>query len=379
MNAVLPFCHSVATKNTLRKVFFSFHILMFRTSARFSLSKMINLPPVKGPNVVDSLRILQSTNLVLSLQQQDGQEACFALQADNRNKNPRQFLFPKAFLQSISLTHAGHHERVRKDSLNGHAELFSKLTGPQQQACGEQMANSLAIEHAIHEIIFQELPRYELRCVGIEEEHGFRNSIVMLVDRLAALQALAASYRPTNAHADRVHALLAIPLSALLVHDMSALQGYLEEFLSSQQLLLRPKLHVHFHIQHLLFPGLKHLWKSHAHTLENLFSLHNLAVCPQGEELGVLLTLTVGKSRVTLDLPGGKRSLGETSLECAFRETWEEIGIDLSAASIRPDSGGPWTVVAHQVHHQMSCFLTLGNELMGCLPGIHQQQLCDKS
>jgi ADP-ribose pyrophosphatase YjhB (NUDIX family) len=39
-------------------------------------------------------------------------------------------------------------------------------------------------------------------------------------------------------------------------------------------------------------------------------------------------------TKVEIDVPGGKRELGETSLECMQRETWEEIGWDLYSSRI---------------------------------------------
>jgi 8-oxo-dGTP pyrophosphatase MutT (NUDIX family) len=42
----------------------------------------------------------------------------------------------------------------------------------------------------------------------------------------------------------------------------------------------------------------------------------------------------LGANRVTLDLPGGKRHLGETSLDCAIRETQEETSLHASKAWI---------------------------------------------
>jgi len=40
----------------------------------------------------------------------------------------------------------------------------------------------------------------------------------------------------------------------------------------------------------------------------------------------------------TLTLPGGKRRLGETSLDCALRECYEETGIDASQLDVSPET-----------------------------------------
>ena len=53
-----------------------------------------------------------------------------------------------------------------------------------------------------------------------------------------------------------------------------------------------------------------------------------------GEELWALVMVQREAGGVVVDLPGGKRHLGEVALECALREAKEEVGIDFSGASV---------------------------------------------
>lgn len=58
-------------------------------------------------------------------------------------------------------------------------------------------------------------------------------------------------------------------------------------------------------------------------------------------DLSVLVMAYADKDVWSLDLPGGKRHLGETSWECARRETWEEssVRVDINGLWLQPLSG----------------------------------------
>ena len=66
-------------------------------------------------------------------------------------------------------------------------------------------------------------------------------------------------------------------------------------------------------------------------------------------------------------LPGGKRELGETSWECAMRETREETNLDLRSLVQTPDTASDWTVTGQLGDYYFIAF----KELLTKFPGLN--------
>ncbi|MCP3969823.1 MAG: NUDIX domain-containing protein [Rhodobacteraceae bacterium] len=85
-----------------------------------------------------------------------------------------------------------------------------------------------------------------------------------------------------------------------------------------------------------------------------MFSGAKLAVLSAGHVLAFLRDMKPGIVYPGLwDLPGGGRETGESPLDCALRECWEEAGLRLRPADvvwsreyIRPGAGATWFFVA---------------------------------
>lgn len=246
---------------------------------------------------------------------------------------------------------------------------------------------ALKVERCLHTIIFSATRKYTVRFAErIELKYGFRSSLIVLVDHMDALHERVRHYNPaTNVHSDKAHCLVAVSLHSIVTKSQSELLGEIGAQLRQCRDVLteEAKLALHYHIAKAIWPGINCQWESSipSHpipscSVENLLSLFHLARCSHAEELGVLLTGRMEKQqRMVLDMPGGKRELPETSLECAVRETWEETGIDLGHAAMRPQLGGwaasPWTIMQRHVLQSMSCFVAYGADLLARLPYYH--------
>lgn len=377
-------------------------------------------PPPSHNHVVSSPLELGTTHLILSW---DCARQVYTLSPEN-NKNPRVLLLPpQMFVEEAEGSSQESIARVQKDALYGQQLLLEGKSAEERFA---QQASMLQLETSLQHLLNAHLPRHTLRIVGgVEERHGFRNSLVCLVDRMQNLRGWVESYKgledatalsivpplrrrrkPTEQKCsaedeDRVHALLAVSLEKMASLSYDDFVIYLKDSLRERGWLLREKVHVHFHIQYVLWPGINRLWRkssvasassaatptpSHSSVDENMSAqtaentgngdlglgfLGDLARAPISENdgVGIVFSVCVGRSRLILDLPGGKRMLGETSLECAIRETKEEIGLDLYEAHINgqqppsPSSEWNWSIVQHHVYHTMSCFVAYGKDL----------------
>jgi hypothetical protein len=89
------------------------------------------------------------------------------------------------------------------------------------------------------------------------------------------------------------------------------------------------------------------------------------------DSISVLVAAWMYPDCVQFDVTGGKRDLGETSLECAIRETFEETGIDLNNPNIRGaddfifdlstknDNASPWYLTHRLKGREMTTCLYL--------------------
>jgi hypothetical protein len=94
------------------------------------------------------------------------------------------------------------------------------------------------------------------------------------------------------------------------------------------------------------------------------------------EEIGVMATVEIKSKKIVIDISGGKRELNETPLECATRETYEEIGFDFTTIPVQeikemkdgeieePRSKYDWIITEHVKLDDMSCFLVVHSSVL---------------
>jgi hypothetical protein len=87
------------------------------------------------------------------------------------------------------------------------------------------------------------------------------------------------------------------------------------------------------------------------------------------ENYGFLVSIEIKSRKIVVDISGGKRELGEISLECCVRETFEELGFDfrhlLLNSSLRDgkeegfEGELDWNLFDQVELDTMTCFLLL--------------------
>jgi hypothetical protein len=228
----------------------------------------------------------------------------------------------------------------------------------------------------------------------IVDIHDCDNSVALMFGKSSVMKACAvetteALKGPERLHDDQATAIVAIPLSLLRDHasnTAACLQAVLDEIEASNPTVheLIKDMQVSTgnvkllnHIEGNLLDGLKPNGKWLA---DDLFkNLDDRKFCPwlpselliAPDDVSILLTFTKWKSSCDISLPGGKRSLGENSLQCCVRETREETGLDLSQARMRasdnfaaprPNSSCPWTLALH-LQLNLNCYVYLHDSL----------------
>lgn len=218
---------------------------------------------------------------------------------------------------------------------------------------------------------------------SVSTHHEMHSSVFAMLGHVSAMQALTANYRALDKdHEDRVDHLYAIPLQDILKYDgKKSMTAYFERIVRSLYPDIKRedsiKVSIKHHLLEVLFAGIQKKWKNKHGVLSHEDSLH----CPYqlarrrsagSEDLAMIVSIVLcGKSSIKnkfeIDVPGGKRELGESSLECAIRETWEEVGIDLSGCSLFEDVSdclsSPWVICQHRELNDYSCYVALHHDL----------------
>lgn len=88
-------------------------------------------------------------------------------------------------------------------------------------------------------------------------------------------------------------------------------------------------------------------------------------------QISVLIAMWIYPDAVIFDVPGGKRSLGETSLDSALRQTNDEIKLDLKDSYVResgienslPIESGPWYLCSN-LKYNAECYIYLHESMI---------------
>jgi hypothetical protein len=215
-------------------------------------------------------------------------------------------------------------------------------------------------------------PKFNFSKVRIKnkllQNHLLKNSLLIMVGEMDFLKRIERKEelpessslwdkRTTTSHKDRVHHLFPISFQQVLqlkdkpkkwkeyffnnlypiFHEL-----WPKQFKSAEEFVEKYKMKIHFHILDCLVPYLltleKHIRKNgHRKSDQQMNPTYRLFRWLIDNNLldhfGFLLSVEIKSQKVVIDLSGGKRELGETSLECGIRETYEELGFDFSSAS----------------------------------------------
>ena len=211
------------------------------------------------------------------------------------------------------------------------------------------------------------------------------------------------NHRHRSQHTDRVDHL--IPISLQQIWKLRSMKK-MKEKMKQWYYYLQPYLafihddetdiKLHFHIEELLVPYLVSLMhqdpsplgvdhtsiqtqrRSLFHIIQALMRAdQNCKEDPEARlnQYGVLLTVEVKeknkKKKLKIDIPGGKREITETSLECALRETYEEIGFDFSSC-LQWNDEGQATQHGIQETAEFVLYNKVDVDSMSCFPICHR-------
>eukprot|EP01040_Poterioochromonas_malhamensis_P005254 gene5254-5634_t len=223
----------------------------------------------------------------------------------------------------------------------------------------------------------------------------YYNSLLLIIGDLDELMTLPNKEEKWNQrlqtdHKDRLSHF--IPISFQRIYDLSNKEKKLSKFIhdlllsqseekitSTKVPISEMKIDLHFHLVEIIFPYIKSLihnlktksYRSHftkrtepnAHPSLSDF-IEKLLSEDEGllDRYGLLLTVEVKTKKLKVDVPGGKREIAETSLECAIRETFEEVGFDFEDLlknhenATRVMEGEEWKLGQRFDADSMSCF-----------------------
>lgn len=223
----------------------------------------------------------------------------------------------------------------------------------------------------------------------------YYNSLLLIIGDVDELIALSHKEEKWNQrlqteHKDRLNHF--IPISFQRIYDLSSKEKKLSKFIHESLLsqseekitstkvpISEMKIDLHFHLVEIIFPYIKSLihnlktksrgshftnrTEPNAHPSLSDF-IEKLLSEDEGllDRYGLLLTVEVKTKKLKVDVPGGKREIAETSLECAVRETFEEVGFDFEDLSKNHENetqvteGEEWKLGQRFDADSMSCF-----------------------
>lgn len=174
-----------------------------------------------------------------------------------------------------------------------------------------------------------------------------RNALAIYVAPFDRILALSNIYKrdlsaEDGGHEDRVHGIFPCRLSDIYLLQYSSrkdqqrfFQQQLQHFNVPESFSASLKIDIHFHVGEVIVPGVARHWSGVIALWRELFTRErqlrsgSASTSPDWtESLSLLVTYYIKKSgkKIEIDVPGGKRDLGETPYCCMQREVWEEIG-----------------------------------------------------
>lgn len=323
--------------------------------------------------VVDSLEALPSKKLKFNVLK-NGDDVLYGITSDKTSKGTSE----KILLFEQKLIIADFEQFVRSEEGR---QLWTLLL--QNSISGHHFRTQLPpITRDIFQYTYQQLVFETLICNNLKlrfpsimrskeirfsktafDYQNLRNALAIYVAPFEHILQLSRDYRTLSSsdggHDDRVHGIFPLRLSDIFSLNRSTgkerkrfflhllYHNYrLSEFLSTP--VGEVKVDIHFHVDEVIIPGVCEKWSGiFAHWRHQFLNTRSLRTSnsnnrtgnPSWEDLSVLLTFFVNKSgsKVEIDVPGGKRDIGETPLQCMHREVWEEIGFRPAEDSL------PWT------------------------------------
>lgn len=177
-----------------------------------------------------------------------------------------------------------------------------------------------------------------------------RSALAIYIAPHDHLTSLAHGYRRNmqgaeDGHVDRVHGIFPCRLVDIFALFRSSgkdrkrfFQHLLQQYNVVEAFHASVKIDLHYHVDDIIFPGVTTHWQGlFAFLRQELLGRRELrSSAPSSyESLCIMFTYAINKagSKIEIDVPGGKRDLGETPLQCMQREVWEEIGFHPSEDS----------------------------------------------
>lgn len=272
----------------------------------------------------------------------------------NKGKSDKAFVLSESELNSLfhSFVSSSQGEQVWSSLLDSslYGLHYRTLLSPIEKDRFKSIFHHLVYEQIIRSYLLVRfpsiLPLKEIRLAKTAFDYqDLRNALAIYVAPYDRLVALSRDYsrvvsETEDGHKDRVNGIFPCRLSDILALARSTTKDKKKLFL---QLLQRSgvreaftgsvKMDLHFHVDEVIFPGVTIHWQGifsflrHEHLLSRSTRISSLS-SSISQDLSILFTYIINKAgtKIEIDVPGGKRDLGETPLECMYREVWEEIG-----------------------------------------------------
>lgn len=213
----------------------------------------------------------------------------------------------------------------------------------------------LVYENVIRMMLQRQFPSVwaKKECRLVKSAFDFqdlRSALAIYIAPHDHLTSLAHGYRRNmqsaeDGHVDRVNGIF--PCRLVDIFALSRSSGkdkklYFQRLLQQHNVVeafhASVKIDLHYHVDEIIFPGVTNRWQGlFAFLRQELLGrreLRSSAPSPY-DTLCIMFTYAINKagSKIEIDVPGGKRDLGETPLQCMHREVWEEIGFHPSEDS----------------------------------------------